>query len=123
MQSALITRQSFLALPPLDVVMADLHSQCSTLSRRGFVQAGFSSVLGLGLASVLSGQARAETSKPRKTKSLIVIFLNGGASHHDPFDMKPDAPVEIRGQFNPIATSAPGVQICELLPRLAKQMH
>jgi hypothetical protein len=94
-----------------------------SLTRRGFVQAGFSSVFGLGLASVLSGRAQAEASKPRKTKSVIVIFLNGGASHLDTFDLKPDAAAEIRGQFKPIATSATGTQICEHLPRLAKLMH
>ena len=95
----------------------------SSLSRRGFVQAGFSSVLGLGLTSVLAAQTKTESSKPRKAKSVIFIFQGGGASHHETFDMKPDAPPEIRGQLNPIATSVPGFQICELLPRLAKQMH
>ena len=66
---------------------------------RQFVQAGFSSVLGLGLASMLGGRANAQPSKPRKAKSLIIVFLTGAASHHDTFDMKPDAPEEIRGQF------------------------
>ena len=91
-----------------------------SLSRRGFLQAGFSSALGLSLASTLG--ARAQNSKSRKPKSVIIVFLTGAASHHDTFDMKPDAPPEIRGQFKPIATSVPGLQICEHLPMMAKVM-
>ncbi len=93
------------------------------LSRRGFVQAGFSSALGLGMASVLAAQPKIESSKARKTKSVIIVFLTGAASHHDTFDMKPEAPEEIRGQFKPIETSTPGLRICEHLPQLAKMMH
>ena len=93
------------------------------LSRRQFVQAGFSSVLGLGMASVLGERAKAQPSQRRKPKSLIIVFLTGAASHHDTFDMKPDAPEEIRGQFKPIATSVPGLQVCEHLPHMAKLMH
>jgi hypothetical protein len=92
-----------------------------TLSRRGFVQTGFSAAVGLGLASTLSGQARAD--KPKRAKSVIIVFLTGAASHHDTFDMKPDAPAEIRGQFKPISTTVPGLQVCEHLPHLARQMH
>ncbi len=102
--------------------MPNVDSQFVPFSRRDFIQAGFSSALGLGLSSVLAGQARSQTKTP-KTKSLIIIFLTGAASHHDTFDMKPDAPAEIRGQFKPISTSVPGLQICELLPRLAGLMH
>jgi Protein of unknown function (DUF1501) len=93
------------------------------ISRRGFIQAGFSSALGLGLPSVLAARATSQTGKPARTKSLIIVFLTGAASHHDTFDMKPDAPEEIRGQFKPISTSVSGLQICELLPRLAGLMH
>src|SRR4029078_8399320 len=55
--------------------------------------------------------------------SCIVIFLNGGPSHLDMWDMKPNAPTGIRGEFNPIATSMPGVQLSEHLPKLAQHMH
>lgn len=103
--------------------MPDTDLFSAPLSRRGFVQAGFSSVLGLGLTSVLSERARAETSKSKKPKSLIIVFLTGAASHLETFDMKPDAPSEIGGQFKPIATSVPGLQICEHLPQMAKVMH
>jgi len=87
------------------------------LSRREMVQIGFSGALGLSLPAVL------RASPVRQADSCIVIFLNGGPSHLDMWDMKPDAPAEVRGEFKPIATSQPGIQICEHLPRLAKQMH
>jgi hypothetical protein len=103
--------------------MSNRNVFTAPLTRRGFVQVGFSSVLGLGLGSVLANRAKAQTSKPRKSKSLIVVFLTGACSHHDTFDMKPDAPTEIRGQFKPIATSVNGLQICEHLPYLARLMH
>ncbi|HUX88240.1 MAG TPA: DUF1501 domain-containing protein, partial [Chloroflexota bacterium] len=82
-------------------------------------------MLGLGLPAVLAGRARALTvgepvpgGKPR-AKAVILILLTGGASQHDTFDLKPDAPDGIRGEFQPIATSVPGIQICEHLPLLA----
>ena len=65
--------------------------------------------------------ARAPESSVRgaKPKSVIIVFLTGGASHLDTFEMKPDAPPEVRGEYKPIATNVPGIQICEHLPRLA----
>jgi hypothetical protein len=95
----------------------------SPLSRRGFVQAGFSSALGVGLSTILAKQAGAQTSKQRRPKSVVIVFLTGACSHHDTFDMKPDAPAEIRGQFRPASTSVPGLQVCEHLPGIAKMMH
>src|SRR5262245_30239123 len=98
------------------------------LSRRGFVQSGFSGVLGLGMAEVLAGQARATRNegntgtRPAKAQSVILVFLTGAASHHDTFDMKPDAPAEIRGQFKRIDTDVPGVQVCEHLPLVGARM-
>jgi uncharacterized protein (DUF1501 family) len=92
-------------------------------SRRGFVQTGYSAALGLSLAGAMPRRVDAGTvEKPRKTKSVVIVFLTGAASHIDTFDMKPDAPAEIRGQFQPIATSVPGLQICEHLPMLARRM-
>ena len=94
-----------------------------SLSRRGFVQTGYSAALGLSLAGTLPHRADAGTSeKPRKAKSVIIVFLTGAASHIDTFDMKPNAPAEIRGQFKPIASSVPGLQVCEHLPLLAARM-
>jgi Protein of unknown function (DUF1501) len=86
-------------------------------SRREMMQIGFSSVLGLSLPNLL------QASSARQADACIVIFLNGGPSHLDMWDMKPDAPAEVRGEFKPIATSQPGVQVSEHLPRLARQMH
>jgi hypothetical protein len=89
------------------------------------LQVGYSGLLGLGLPSILSGQAlaagsdRASNRPSNSPKSVVIVFLTGAASHHDTFDMKPDAPAEIRGEFQPIDTAVPGVQICEHLPRLA----
>jgi hypothetical protein len=84
------------------------------------LQIGGASMLGLTLPSLL--QARGDGDNAT-ADHLIVIFLNGGPSHLDMWDMKPNAPVEIRGEFQPIPTSVPGVQFSEHLPRLARHMH
>ncbi len=91
------------------------------LSRRELLRVGGLGALGLSLPQLL--QADQTSGAASKTDNCIVIYLNGGPSHLDMWDMKPDAPVEIRGEFRPIATSLPGVQLCEHLPRLARQMH
>jgi hypothetical protein len=88
------------------------------LSRRTFLVASGLTFCGLALPE-LTG-APLPTGKAR---SCILVWLSGGASHVDTWDMKPDAPVEFRGLFRPAATSAPGVQLCEHLPLLAKQAH
>ncbi len=91
---------------------------CDNHSRRQFLQVG-----GLGLGSLaLPNILRAESKAGSKGshKSVIMIFLSGGPPHQDMVDLKPDAPAEIRGEFKPISTSVPGIQICEHLPRLAK---
>jgi hypothetical protein len=81
------------------------------------------SVGGLGLA--LPSLLRAEGSSVGKIRAdhLVIVFLDGGPPHLDTWDMKPDAPVEVRGEFNPIPSSLPGVPVCELLPNLAPHMH
>lgn len=90
------------------------------ITRRGMLQAG---AIGLGLnsANLSALRALAGPSQAAKAKSVLFIFLTGGLSHHDSFDMKPDAPSDIRGEFNPIATRTPGTQICEHLPLLAQR--
>jgi hypothetical protein len=96
-------------------------------SRRELLRVGGLSLLGLSLPELLRGQARASERPGRypasfgKAKSCIVIFLKGGPSQLDTFDMKPDAPVEIRGEFRPIPTNVPQMQVCELLPLLARK--
>lgn len=101
------------------------HQHTTGLHRRELLQVGYSGLMGLGLPALLAGGTRAAKkpfaggSTPTKPKSIIIVFLTGAASHHDTFDMKPEAPKEIRGEFDSIATSTPGLQICEHLPRLA----
>jgi hypothetical protein len=75
--------------------------------------------LGLGLPGLLRA---AETGRRRKARARAIIFLHqfGGPSHHDTVDMKPDAPAEVRGEFRPIPTNVPGIQVCERLPGLAR---
>lgn len=97
--------------------------QHPTFSRRTALQAGAVGLLGLGQGHLSALQARAESKRPAPARSVIYIFLSGGLSQLDSFDLKPDAPVEIRGEFRPTATRTPGVQICEHLPQLAQRSH
>src|SRR5947208_343745 len=94
-------------------------------SRRTMLQAGSIGLLGLGmnhLAGLREASAMVGTQQPSaKAKSCIYIFLSGGLAQHDSFDMKPEAPDNIRGEFHPIATRTPGIQICEHLPLLAQR--
>lgn len=94
------------------------------ISRRQMLQVGAAGLVGLSLPQLLQAKAR-QSAKGLATKAdaCIVIFLNGGPSHLDMWDMKPTAPDNIRGEFKPIATSLPGVQVGEHLPRLAKVIH
>jgi hypothetical protein len=94
------------------------QSTCQGLTRRAFLEAGASSVLGLTWANALRAQA-GQFAHPAKVKSVVLLWLWGGPSHLDTFDMKPDAPVEYRGPLTPIPTKVPGIRICELFPKLA----
>lgn len=98
--------------------------QSLALSRRQWLHVGGSGLLGLTLPDILRGKAAATGSAAAaRPKSVVLVFLTGAASHHDTFDPKPEAPAEIRGDFQPIATSVPGIQICEHLPKLAERAH
>jgi hypothetical protein len=90
------------------------------MHRRELLRIGGLSLLGLGSAQL--DPLRAESAGQPRTKSCIFLFLFGGPSQVDLWDMKPHAPPEIRGEFNPVATNVPGIQICEHLPKLAQQM-
>jgi hypothetical protein len=93
---------------------------CDGMTRRGFLQIGAFGA-GLTLAEMLRLRAAAATAgRASSTKSAIMIYLPGGPSHMDMYDLKPDAPSEFRGEFNPIGTNVPGVQICEHMPLQAK---
>src|SRR5262249_14750095 len=89
---------------------------CDGLTRRSFLQIGAFGA-GLTLAEMLRGQAFAQPNTA--AKSAIMIYLPGGPSHVDTYDLKPQAPKEFRGEFNPINTNVPGIQICELFPHQA----
>ncbi len=91
---------------------------CDGVSRRTFLQIGGLAMGGLSLAEILQAEARAGIRHSHK--AVIMVFLSGGPPHQDMIDLKPDAPVEVRGEFNPIATNVPGIEICEHLPLLAK---
>ncbi|MEO8497846.1 MAG: DUF1501 domain-containing protein, partial [Planctomycetota bacterium] len=90
------------------------------IARRTAIQAGAIGLLGLGMDQVSALRAEAAVGEAAsRGKSVIYIFLSGGLGQHDSFDLKPDAPDEVRGEFKPIATNTPGLQICEHLPLLA----
>ncbi len=93
--------------------------QHPVLQRRQMLQAGGIALLGLGLSHLEGLRAAAPGGARGRQRSAIFVFLSGGLGQHDSFDMKPNAPENIRGEFKPIATRTPGVQICEHLPRLA----
>lgn len=95
------------------------------LTRRQIVQVGGISLLGLSLETILRAddERRAKNGPRPKADACILVFLNGGPSHLDTFDMKPDAPEAIRGEFRPIPSSLVGLQVCEHLPRLSRLMH
>ena len=86
------------------------------LNRRSFLKVGAMTLGGLSLAELLRLEAHAQTTGRVTGKSVIFVYLPGGPSHIDLYDMKPDAPVEIRGEFRPIRTNVPGMDICELMP-------
>ncbi len=92
------------------------------MSRRRLMQIGGVGMLGLHLPQLLHSRAQASASN-RSEKSCIFIVQYGGASHHDSWDLKPDATDDIRGPYRPISTSVPGTRIGELMPRLARQAH
>ena len=100
----------------------DCHSlRCS---RRTSVQIGAAGLLGLGTNHLTGLRTAAAAEAPAgggTAKSCIYIFLSGGLAQQDSFDLKPEAPAEIRGEFNPIPTATPGIDICEHLRMLAQR--
>ena len=96
------------------------------MARREFLRAGSLSLVGLGLPHLLQARANSRsttntTLKPR-AKACILLFMWGGPAHQDTWDPKPSSPVEYRGEFKPISSVIPGIQICEHLPRLARHL-
>jgi hypothetical protein len=93
---------------------------CDGVSRRSFLRTGSLAIGGLALADFLRLKAAGAVSSEHRAKSVIMICLGGGPSHLETYDMKPDAPAEIRGEFRPIKSNVAGMTLCELLPRQAK---
>src|SRR5438874_2334043 len=93
---------------------------CDGMSRREFLKIGGLALGGMSLMDILAAEAKAGVKQNHK--SIIMVFLPGGPPHQDMFDLKPDAPSDIRGEFKPIKTNVPGIQICEVFPRIARMM-
>lgn len=89
-------------------------------TRRSFLRIGGSSLCGVGLLDLLRAQSKANGVEP-KAKQMIVCWMAGGPPHTDMFDMKPDSPADYRGEFSPIASNLPGLQVGELMPKLAQR--
>ena len=104
--------------------MARTQNVCKGQNRRDFLTAGAAGLLGLALPDMLKADAGAGTANARKPATgVIQIWLSGGPATIDMWDLKPDAPEEIRGEFRPIETAAPGVSVTEHMPRLAAVMN
>ena len=93
---------------------------CDGMSRRAFLQIGGLALGGMSLPQIL--RAESVSGVGRSHKGIIMIFLPGGPPHQDFFDLKMDAPSEVRGEFEPIKTNVPGIEICEHFPLIAQQM-
>src|SRR5229473_4717553 len=103
---------------------ARIQTDCEGFHRRDFLKLGTAGLLGVSLADLLrlEAQSAPAAKSRRKAKSVVMVWLAGGPATIDMWDLKPEAPEGIRGEFKSISTSAPGVQISEHLPKLAKVM-
>jgi hypothetical protein len=96
---------------------------CDRIPRRDFLRVGALAMGGAALPQILQAEARAgQSPRAKQHKAVIMVFLAGGPPHQDMVDLKPNAPEGIRGEFKPIETNVPGIQICEHMPRLAQRM-
>ena len=103
--------------------MNQLKRNCAGMARRDFIQLGLGATIGLSFTNLLQLRAQGAAAAGKVSPdhvNCIMIWLDGGPSHYETFDPKPDAPKEIRGELSPIPTSIPGVQFCETVPKLAK---
>jgi hypothetical protein len=107
----------------LDVQLNRSRSRlCNGFSRRDFLRVGTVAPLGLSLASLLQMREAAGAAPAAKAKSIILVFLGGGLSHHDSFDPKPNAAEEIRGKYKTIGTNLPGIAFGELMQKMSQTM-
>jgi len=107
--------------------MRELKSNCAGMARRDFLQLGIGAMFGLGFTDLLRLRAETAATLPGRPNpqevNCILIWMDGGPTHYETFDPKPNAPSEIRGSLNPIPTSVPGTHFCEIVPYLAKTAH
>src|SRR5206468_5080302 len=96
---------------------------CDGVSRREVLRLGSLGLVGLSLPRLLAAEAVKPVTRRPRAKSCILFFMEGGPAHQDLWDMKPEAPIEYRGEFKPISTTVPGLQVCEHLPLLSRHMH
>jgi hypothetical protein len=106
----------------LDIFLSNKNKQCDGHTRRDFLRVGAVGAMGLTLPTLLQAQSTRPNRADARARSVILVYLGGGLSHHDSFDLKPEAPEEIRGIYRPISTNVPGTQVGELLPRMARVM-
>src|SRR5947199_5689265 len=105
--------------------MATRWTDCEGFYRRDFLKIGAAGLFGLGLPELLRLEAlgaKSQAASKHKARAVIMVWLGGGPATIDMWDLKPGAPEGIRGEFKPVATKAPGVQISEHLPRMADVM-
>src|SRR5258706_8649249 len=98
---------------------------CDGMTRRETLIAGALPLLGgfFNLPSLMAIEKSRDVARPGKAKSVLFLYLQGGPATQDMFDLKPDAPDNIRSQFKPMATNVPGIELCEHLPKMARWMH
>jgi hypothetical protein len=107
----------------LKVRLTSHAAAAARAARRQLLRVGSLSALGLSLPRLLAAEAaRGDDDVPPRARSVILVYLGGGLSHHDSFDLKPDAPEEVRGKYQPISSRVPDLQVGELLPRMADVM-
>lgn len=106
-------------LPPMLTIQGLPKKTCQGISRRELLQIGGAGLLGLSLPKAFAAESALPVARPARARSVIFLFLFGGPSQLETFDMKPDAPRELRGPFSPIRSRTPGLLMCEHLPRLA----
>ena len=105
--------------------MESLNLNCAGIGRRDFIQLGVGGILGLGMGDLMNLRADAARAagKPNPENiNCILVWLDGGPTHFETFDPKPDAPSDVRGEFKPIPTNVAGVHFCETVPRLARSL-
>jgi hypothetical protein len=103
-------------------LLSGVTRDCEGSTRRHFLQVGALSGLGISLPTLLANRRAAAANLSPSSVNCILIWTQGGTSHHDTFDPKPEAPVSVRGPFQVIDTAVPGVKFTEVVPRLAKEL-